>query len=424
MNTLKYISTIVCTAALVACGGNPTDNITSMMNRNIDATLAPCTSGGWQGADYSKPRYYFADITGEPILGINGPTRYEVFSNGLLYVTHHSGEEEGNRFINADGETVIDLTEYGGSPAGHIGQAYSVFDRFTDGVAFVVADSIDNEKGLLFPKCLAINTKGDILFEVYGKPVTPMESGYFMVENDGNYFIVDNKGKAVIEATKGSELRLGKVCGSRRDMVEAYVNNEYAGLLEFATGKYLLSEIPNDAISNSGTVGIDWNDRAVFRQDGKYGLVDRKGNVVVEPTYDSLIIDGQWYLASDNGCATWINPDGKVMIETDYKYESYFDRFNNIVGFGTGSLCYVGDGTFIDRKGKEKLTTDYEAVTPFIDGKAIVKIQDGRQYAFAWMDEKGNLCSEPFPTNENFTGSVARWAMGLYVSPSDASYSS
>lgn len=385
MERIKLIAVLAVAVLLSACGDVHSD-INDMLEKNIDVSLVPSFA---RIVRKVEKKYFYVDYDGNRVVELDDVRDIAPFSCGLAYVKDGNGK---NLFINKDGETVIDLSVFDK-------YARPVFDRFTNDVAFVTT----------FDACYAINPKGEVLFMVDGTPETPMESGYCLVRKGDGKVVINHKGEVVVDASEESGMRIEYMCGSRCDMLAVDVDGEYK-LFDLTSGKFFPDILPEDWRDYRS--GFDWNDRAVVyrRDNGRdcYGLMDRKGNIVVEPIYEKLVIDGQWYMADNDGCAMWIDADGKVMLETTYK-------FKKCIGFGTGNLCYVGNKIYIDRKGRWALLDGYEAETPFVNGRAIVRVPTGKDtFSYSWMDEKGGVSEQYFLLDRDFISYVKNMAKGIY----------
>lgn len=154
---------------------------------------------------------------------------------------------------------------------------------------------------------------------------------------------------------------------------------------------------------------------AEVKQNGKWGFIDRKGNVVITPQFDSTDkFSGGLACVSLNGKHGLINKTGKFVIPAEYdmievtsedlvsfkkdgKY-GYMDKTGNILiparfeqcyGFNEGMAAVEVNGKwgFIDIKGELTIPAQYTCVVSFSEGLAAVEIDD----KWGAIDQAGNL---------------------------------
>lgn len=71
-------------------------------------------------------------------------------------------------------------------------------------------------------------------------------------------------------------------------------------------------ELVVDYISKDLPLEFDQNDCAVFYKDSRYGLVDGKGKILIEPIYTRLENDGNWYyFKTEDNKIGWCDKNGK-----------------------------------------------------------------------------------------------------------------
>ena len=135
------------------------------------------------------------------------------------------------------------------------------------------------------------------------------------------------------------------------------------------------------------TVGRLSENRVIIRENGKYGFVDKNGNVVIEPQFDDA-----WYFS-----------EGRAAVKVGKK-RGYIDEMGNMVippqfgwaGFFREGMSAVSDGHkngFIDRSGRLVIGFQFDHVWPFEDGKAKVNIGSETFY----IDKEGNYLGPATP---------------------------
>lgn len=195
-----------------------------------------------------------------------------------------------------------------------------------------------------YPFVLISNNKGD-------------KGQLIKVTKDGHTCFVNTKGKEVFEITNDKYAK-GDVGGFHNGLVVATTNHkEYHALNEKGEVAFQLSEdiVSLDSFTESGL--------AVFRnKDGKYGYVNKKGEIVIEAKYDYAIDFG---MAFD---------DKTFVINRDEK---------------ANSTTYI----LIDKKGKELANFGDWMIYGFADGKLVgaKENKDTGKITIAILDMKGNV---------------------------------
>lgn len=148
---------------------------------------------------------------------------------------------------------------------------------------------------------------------------TTFVNGKAAVKNDGSWFLIDTSGE--------------KVSDNFADIVmandECYFSN---GVMIAASepGKYGFYDEELNRIGDFTCENIDISSNTsliAFEQNGKWGFVDTKGNIVIEPQYESaksfsyglaaVCKDGKW---------GFINKDNRLVIKYQYTDADYFNN--------------------------------------------------------------------------------------------------
>lgn len=107
-------------------------------------------------------------------------------------------------------------------------------------------------------------------------------------------------------------------------------------------------------------------------EDGRYGCIDVRGNVVIPPQYYNVdeFSEGLAAVRAPGGYG-FINTDGCMMIAPQFEYaESFYEGFAKVYA--------DGKPYFINREGKKAFTFDYAQASNFDNGRAIVSTASGR----------------------------------------------
>ncbi|OXM85557.1 WG repeat-containing protein [Paenibacillus rigui] len=122
--------------------------------------------------------------------------------------------------------------------------------------------------------------------------------------------------------------------------------------------------------------GFQDNGMAVVQVHGRYGLIDAKGNFVVQPIYDSIssfsegravVIDSQGFKLMDES--------GRIVTRKPYAYISTLTN-------GRAMFYVMPEGGtslygYLDNQGNEVIPPQYLEATDFKQNKAVVKVKDG-----------------------------------------------
>ena len=126
--------------------------------------------------------------------------------------------------------------------------------------------------------------------------------------------------------------------------------------------------------------------------DGKYGYIDRKGKIVIKPSWQFgyPFHEGRAMIVN-NGLYGFIDETGKVVVEPVYFFAHEFSD-------GRASVEIVeGDAGFIDRQGKKISSEKYIEARPFSksSGLAAVKFEQG----FGYVDKSFEVIIQPAYVN-------------------------
>lgn len=181
--------------------------------------------------------------------------------------------------------------------------------------------------------------------------------------------------------------------------VETKQNNEENKIEEVKYEKMELNEANKITVSGYEAVGTTFNDGLVeVKKDGKYGFMNKKGELIVECKYDfaSEFHDGMAWVGvgpnSHDAMYTYVNTEGKQMSDFIYKYNdsgSYFSRTDHIAwvnekGYGWKAINKNME-MVIDGK-------DYYAAHPFVNGCCKVELMNVKDPIY--LDVNGNEVDE------------------------------
>lgn len=275
--------------------------------------------------------------------------------------------------------------------------AYDYAVAFSEGKAIVSIGT----------KVSIIDNKGNVLVENLGPG-----SGMYRFFNglarcrslDGKYGFLDATGKRVIEPY----LDVADDFENNRAIVS--INNRY-GLID-RTGKFI---VPNEY-----DFFYDLGDGyyQTKTEDGKAGVVDSLGNVILEPVYDEVFHLQKPYFTVEkdglNGCydvkGKEIYPpvssrgvyfyNGKCTVVKENKYGIIDStgkliipaKYDSIGMFFKGRASVLLGNRFgaVDSTGKEFIAPKYQELRPFLNGYAVYK-EKGK---FGYIDIAGKILTE------------------------------
>ncbi len=343
------------------------------------------SSAGSEGlrkvSEYSNDGVGFADEKGNVVL----PAVYsaaEDFHDGLAAVKFR-GEKDAKTgdythrdllkwaFINKLGETVL--------PA-----AYDKVGQFHNGVAPVT----------LVGQGALINTKGETIATSSAfEPPEQFGDYYDLSVKNYKHGLIDRTGKFIvppiyerIEKLSHTEKVIYRGRGRKTQVV---ASNEYfrvfqngkCGLMD-STGEVLVP-IKYDEIASYN------NGHAVVKKDFKWGLVDSKDNFIIKPNYefvsmyDDLIAARdrahKWTVFDSNGKALNTKIDG-AMVDTGSPW-----LWDGMAAVVIGDKC-----AFLDSKGNIAIKPEYDLVQHFSNGKGLA-LKDG---IWKFIDKAGNTVSK------------------------------
>lgn len=264
------------------------------------------------------------------------------------------GNREQYSFINKKGELAF-------------GKTYRKVSVFSEGLAWVsphnsVPTAIDNngkekfsiknaERVKIFKDGLSAYSVKDSISEKWGfvdktgkTVIQPKfeETGNFseglcaVKDEDGNWKYIDKKGTLKIEQS-------------------------FNTAFDFLNGKAIVSD----------------------HFEEKFGIIDREGKFLIEPSLDSIIYDKKDFLIKKEGKWGWIDATGKTLIEP---------KFEDAFPFADDDLAVVkqnGFYGFVDEKGVMKIDFQFKKAFSFV-GEIAYVVPKNSEYG-SFIDKQGNV---------------------------------
>jgi hypothetical protein len=122
--------------------------------------------------------------------------------------------------------------------------------------------------------------------------------------------------------------------------------------------------------------------------DGLFGLINTKGEVIVEPTYRSMgfFFDGVAWIKDTDGLVGYIDKTGTVIIKPQYELAGNFDPISHCTRVRKNrSWLYVS------RSGQEIQADNATSFGDFSEGFAYLRVENG----FGFIDKEGKWLVEP-----------------------------
>jgi|GEM_PF-2292521 len=384
----KLLRFVLATSMLI--GTLPFTTMTSAMDNSIKILVEPTMEYSIVGsfneglATIEKDgKCGFIDETGNIIIPLEyDADRYSYFSEGLAlvytgghYMNVSQRVMEGGKcgFIDKTGKIAIPLI-------------YDNATAFSEGVAAVSKDGkqyLIDKNGNVVVTLKTYYSDTDSLFNKMG--IDPFSGGLAAVTKDGKWGFIDKTGKEVIP--------VGEYESDWRSFSEGLT----------VAGKSIHTGDENyymryGFIDKSGKIVIpfeyDWvnsfsDGLATVSKDGKYGVIDKTGKIVIPFKYEGIgtFSEGLASFIKD-GKLGYMDKTGKVIISLDIEPSDSFAG-NQLSPFSDGFAVVYGGDTIdfsisimqpsstakwgiIDKTGKVVIPFEYDYISSFIDGFAVV----------------------------------------------------
>lgn len=282
-----------------------------------------------------------------------------LFHQGLVPIK--LGDQWG--YANRRGEIVIQPQFF---------QAYNFDDS---GLAAVVPEK---SQGYGF-----INTRGELVIEPKFFHTEPIgfSQGLAVVRENGSdlWGYIDKKGNYVIAPQFSSAKPF-----SDNGLAAVRVEDKY-GYID-KTGAFVIPPRFREAGD------FDRNGYAIVRE-GDRGLIDQKGNYVIQPEYSYLRLreDGA-YIAEDYGSLNvgYIDPKTDVHIPAQFKHIGTFAKN----GLAVASADYLGPFGYIDRTGSFVIPPQFDSASDFGDN-GLARVRAEKDGLYGYIDSTGNFVIQP-----------------------------
>lgn len=292
------------------------------------------------------------------------------FSDGTLFyegiaVVNTGGDDPKYGYIDQTGKYIIN-------------PQFKEATIFDNGMAWVA-----RENG----KITAINTSGTELFSVDASFVEKYSEGLAL-------FRPNYPEKGTYDLKYGYYDEDGEIKIPAKFDFAATFKNGRARTAKIETDENGIQTYKWSFIDQSGTVQSDYydgasdfeGDYAVVRKEGKAGIINKSGKLIVPIMYDDLMIDKDWfiYMSSDSKYG-WLDNEGSIIINA---------QFDMCQPFGGSDLAPVQMSElwgYIARDGKITINPQFDGAASFKGD--ITAVYQGEKYGF--IDKEGKYVIAP-----------------------------
>lgn len=185
-----------------------------------------------------------------------------------------------------------------------------------------------------------MNLSGETTIEAKYQYLEEAKKGIYIAKQNDKYGIINQEQNPELEFNytgitynEKAKIYLAEDEGYKTSLIDSNFNVKATGILsEINTDKLYIRMRINDEYKyynlkgeeKSNTVILEDNTIFLSKKDGKYGYVDKKGNIVVDYIYDDATEQNEYgYVAvKKNGLWGSIDKNGKTVIEPKYNLES------------------------------------------------------------------------------------------------------
>ena len=218
------------------------------------------------------------------------------------------------------------------------------------------------------------------------------DNGLAAVAIDSKWGYIDRTGKWIVQPQFDyAEMfyykdGLAKV-GYNKERNEYGIYSYNEGLID-KSGKMIVNPYQYVELRSCYENGEGGNLYVVVNSDGKSGIIDRKGNYVIEPKYDEIrgYIEKELIGFSENGKYGFMDKSGNVIIKPQFDDIGVFDDDNNYVP------VYVKDTWgYADNKGNIVIKPQFKYAWRFDKGLAQINLND----RWGYIDATGKIVITP-----------------------------
>lgn len=250
-----------------------------------------------------------------------------------------------------------------------------------------------------------MNTEGKVVIDYQFNSAGPFKDGLAVVEKDHKDVIVDKTGKIAIDTTM-------------YDSIESYISGLFVvrmgrkkGLLDIKGNEVVECIYDRIMIENDKFGNEVFFDTIVVNNDGKYGVIDRNGKELIPCKYvrcesfmDGLALiekpkveNTNSYYDQRNTLTGYVDINGEETIPCQYIFGQYF---SDGVAWVTKSSSQI---ELIDKSGKTIASGDFYNPHPFSEGLSMVEMDNN----YCYVNTEGKVVINTGYDGEDFSEGLA-----------------
>lgn len=234
-------------------------------------------------------------------------------------------------------------------------------------------------------KAGVINMKGTVIIDneyetiasdnYYNETTKNKTTGFIVskkTQEGYRYGYIDYRGRTILEPEYTELERVNEV-NSQKDLYFIAFKDGQAGLLK--NKKIILNYEYEDISYNS------LNDIFIVQRNGKKGVVNKEGNIILHPEYDNILFGGM-YLNTEKQNETFIFDLQGNQVETDKVSLTATDNENYYIAIDENDIY-----TVVDQNGNTLIDRDYSYIE-YLPGNYFIVARDGKNGV---IDSTGKL---------------------------------
>ena len=251
---------------------------------------------------------------------------------------------------------------------------YEDFSEFSEGL---VAVQLDEMWGF-------VNTKGELVIPCIFDEVGDFSNGIVNACYAGNWGFIDTKGEVVLPF----KYNVSSVTNFYEGFATVYNDGFNCGFLN-KTGEFVIGNITEKIVDYSDAM-INEN-YASLEKDGKWGLYDKNGNLLIDHIYDDNLFVREERICMEDpetGLEGVLDVNGNII--ADFKYDKVFEYSNGMAIYNVvdeNDEDYYG---FLDSEGNEIIEAVYTDAWNFSKNGTATVEKDGEYFI---INKKGEIIS-------------------------------
>ena len=312
-------------------------------------------------------------------------------NNFLVYVDIKTGEEKGN-FTYAglfrEGVALVNDTN---------GYFYYV-DKDVAPVneeRYIAATFFNNDLAWSVKKgapVVAIEKSGDVAFEFKeAETAYAFNDGAAVFTDENEKFgAVNKKGKIIVEPVWNNAFPMfvnGLLIVQNEEGLYGLINKDGEVLVECQFDCMGIDRSGQNFFMSNYVQALK-EDRIPFKKDRSWGITNSKGEYVINPQFDEIVLDGDNYLFRKGKLWGWCDKDGHYIINPQFKSALPFGENEYTVAINDNY-----EYGYIDKEGKWVINPQFEKALPFNSCGLAVASDKSSDYGL--IDKEGKWVVNP-----------------------------